>query len=171
MKELQLLAVATFFSLLIGGGIYLVVNGGSIPGFSSTYSPAFRTLDTSVNGPTDVLLQRKNYIFREEDDYYAFWELLHGNDPSAKRAPLVSFARDHVVAVMSGVKSSGGYDIYVKDIIEATDERIIEVVVVSPEAGCATTQALTNPYHIVVVKKTDKPLRAVEIEEDYSCGE
>ncbi len=169
MKELQLLAVATFFSLLLGGGIFLLTEGGSIPGLGSNYSPAFRTLDVGGNGPTDVLVQRKNYIFRDKDDYLAFWELLHGNDQSAKRAPFVNFARDHVVAVVSGVKATGGYDIYIRDIVEEVEERVIETVVVSPKNDCVLTQALTNPYHIVVVKKTDKPLRAVEIREEYSC--
>lgn len=169
MKELQLLAVATFFSLLLGGGIFLLTEGSAIPGFGSNYSPAFRTLDSGGDGPTDVLVQRKNYIFRDKDDYLAFWELLHGNDPSAKSAPFVNFARDHVIAVVSGVKATGGYDIYIQDIIEEVEERVIETVIVSPGDGCPVSQALSNPYHMVVVKKTDKPLRAVETIEVEEC--
>tara|TARA_B100000508_G_scaffold53235_1_gene41260 strand:- start:36931 stop:37446 length:516 start_codon:yes stop_codon:yes gene_type:complete len=171
MKELQLLALATFFSLIIGGGLFLLVEGDSIPGFGSNYSPAFKTLDVGIDGPTDVLVERKNYIFRDKDDYLAFWELLYGNDPTAQNAPFVNFTRDHVIAVVAGVKSSGGYDIYIRDIIEGIDERLIETIIISPDENCAATGALTNPYHIVVVKKTDKPLRAIEVREEYSCGE
>lgn len=171
MRELQLLAVATFFSLLVGGGVFLLTQGSSIPGFGSNYSPSFRTLDISAEGPTDVLVERKNYIFRDEDDYFAFWELLHGNDPTAKSAPFVNFTRDHVVAVVSGVNPTGGYDIYIQDIIDGVEERVIETVISSPASECVTTQALSNSYHMVVVKKTDKPLRAVETQEEYSCGE
>ena len=164
-----MLAVATFLSLVVGGGIFLVVGGDSIPGLNSEYSPAFRTLDKSTFGPTEVLVQRKNYVFRNEADYFAFWELIHGNDPAAKRPPLISFAREQVIAVVGGVRNEEGFDIYIKDIVDSTEERLIEVGVISSSGECQTG-ALKNPYHMVVVKKTDKPLRAIEIKEEYSCN-
>jgi hypothetical protein len=169
MKELQLLAIATFFSLLVGGGIFLVVEGDNLPGIGSNYSPGFKVLDAGAVGPTDVLTQRKNYVFREEDDYLAFWELLHGNEVGALRPPLVSFARNHVIAVVAGVQSSAGYDIAIQDIIESTDERIVEVLVSVPGEKCLVATVQTNPYEVVVVKKTDKPLRAVETIEVEEC--
>ena len=127
MRELQLLAVATLLSLIIGGGIYLMVGGNSIPGLGSEYSPAFITLDKSVFGPTEVLVERKNYIFRNEADYFAFWELIHGNSPGAKRPPLISFGREQVIAVVGGVSNEEGFDIYIKDVTDSTEERLIEV--------------------------------------------
>jgi len=171
MRQIQLLAIATFLSILVGGGIYLLVEKGDIPITDSAYSPTFRTLDISTQGPVDVLVQRKNYIFREEDEYLAFWELLHGNDPGARRAPLVSFARESVIAVMGGVHISGGYDIIIENISETPDERLIEILMTSPSSECSVASVLTNPYHMIVLKKTDKALRAVDRTEVYSCEE
>lgn len=168
MRELQLLAVATFLSLVVGGGIFLVVGSDSIPGLGSEYSPAFRTLDKNVSGPTEVLVERKNYIFRNEADYFAFWELIHGNDPGAKRPPLISFGREQVIAVVGGVRNEEGFDIYIKDIIDSTEERLIEVGLISSNGECFA-DAARNPYHMIVLKKTDKPLRAIEVQEEYSC--
>lgn len=169
MRELQLLAIGTFFSLIVGGGLFLLFEGGNIPGFGSQYSPAFRTLDKSSFGPTDVLVQRKNYIFRDEDDYLAFWELLYGNDPGSKRPPLVSFSREHVIAVVGGVQSTGGYGIEITDIVDSIEDRTINITMSVPGSDCISTSVLSNPYHVVVVKKTDKILKAVEVKEEYSC--
>lgn len=164
MKVGQILIIATIISLFIGGGLYLMVHG-----VDSNYSPSFRTLEASIYGPIDVLVERKNYIFRTDSDYQAFWELLHGNEPTAQKAPVVSFGQNHVIAVVGGVSSTAGYDLYIKDIIDGTEDRIIKTVVVSPEGDCPPARELLNPYHLVVVKKTDKPLRAVEVTETYSC--
>lgn len=169
MKELQLLTIATFFSLLVGGGIFLVVEGDSLPGIGSSYSPGFKVLDARVDGPVNVLLERKNYIFREEDNYLAFWELLYGNNVGSSRAPVVNFARNHVIAVVAGVQNTAGYNISIEDVIESTDERIIEVTIVVPGESCQVAAVETNPYQVVVVKKTDKPLRAVETIEVEEC--
>ncbi|XKT75410.1 MAG: protease complex subunit PrcB family protein [Patescibacteria group bacterium UBA2103] len=169
MRELQLLAVATFFALIVGGGLFLLVSGG-LSDIGSTYRPQFKTVASSVSGPTDVLTSRKNYVFREQEDFVAFWELIYGNDPAATRPPVIAFARDHAIAVVAGVKNTGGYEIYVRDVIETPEERIVEVVMRSPGEGCQVTEAFTNPFQIISVKKTDKPLRAVEIKEEYSCG-
>jgi len=166
MKLGQVLIIATIISLFVGGGLYLLVNG-----VDSNYSPSFRTLEQSIYGPTDVLVERKNYIFRTDDDYQAFWKLLHGNEATAKKAPVVSFAQNQVIAVVGGVSRVEGSDIYVKDIIDGTEDRIIKIVVVSPQGNCLDAREVLNPYHLVVVKKTDKPLRAVEVKEAYSCVE
>jgi len=169
MKELQLLAIATFFSLLVGGGIFLVVEGDSLPGIGSSYSPGFKVLDVGLSGPTDVLVERKNYVFREEDDYLAFWELLHGNEVTAIRPPVVSFARNHVIAVVAGVQRTAGYSISIQDVVEAPEERVVKVLISVPGESCSVAQVQTNPYEVVVVKKTDKPLRAVETIEVEEC--
>lgn len=167
MRELQLILVATFISVIVGGGLYFLAEGDNI---ATSYTPSFRTLEAGVNGPTDVLVQRKNYVFRQDVEFHAFWELLHGNAPGTKQPPAVRFANDHVIAVMHGVRSTGGYDIFIRDIIETPQERIIEIVRREPGPDCVVPEALTNPYHIVAVKKSDKPLRAVESVEEYSCG-
>lgn len=169
MREIQLLAVAAFFALVVGGGLFLLATGG-LSELNSSYRPQFTTLVAEVNGPTDILTSRKNYIFRNQDDFTAFWELIYGNDPAAKNPPVIPFARDQVVAVISGVKSTGGYEIYIRDVIETPEERVIEIVSRIPGEDCQVTEALTNPFHIIRVKKTDKPLRAVEIEDVYRCG-
>jgi hypothetical protein len=171
MKLGQILIISTIIGLFIGGGLYLLINGDGIPGVGSTYSPSFRTLEASIYGPTDVLVERKNYIFRTEKDYQAFWELLHGNEATAKKAPVVSFGQNHVIAVVGGVSTIAGADIYIKDIIDGTEDRVIQTVVVTPEEGCEEAREVLNPYHLVVVKKTDKPLKAAEIKEVYRCGE
>ena len=168
MREIQLIALGTIIAVFLGSGLFLVTDGDGIPGLGSSYVPGFRTLD-SGSGPTDILVERKNYIFRDDQDYRAFWELVHGTQPGSRIPPIVSFTRNDVIAIVSGVQTTGGYSIRVDEIRETPEERIVEIVRMMPEENCIVTQALTNPYHMVVVQKTSKPLRAVEIEEVIAC--
>lgn len=168
MRELQLIIIAAIISVLVGGGLYLVA-GDNSP-FNSEYSPRFRTVDISTTGPTGVLAERKNYIFRDEDDFIAFWELVHGNDPAAKRPPVIAFERDQVIAVMAGLKPTGGHSVLITDVVDTPGERIVYIENVSPGEGCFATQAQTNPYHVIAVKRTEKVLRAVESTVQEDCN-
>lgn len=161
MRELQLILIATAISVIVGGGLYFFLQGG-VPG-ASQYSPAFRTIDVSLSGPTNVLVDRKNYVFRSEGDFIAFWELLHGNEIRAPRPPQVAFDREQVIAVVGGIKPTGGYSIVVTDVVDTPGERIVYIESTAPSAGCSVTQSETNPYHIIAVKRTEKVLRAEEV--------
>lgn len=70
-----------------------------------------------------------------------------------KDIPSVDFNKNNVVAVFMGQKSSGGYSISVRKVTVEGNTATVEVYRSSPE-GMAT-MALTAPYTIVVIPKTD----------------
>lgn len=74
-------------------------------------------------------------------------------------APIVDFNNDMVIAVFQGEKNTGGYSIEINRIIEK--EKVIEVSVLEtfPGRACMVTQALTSPYHVVKLAKSDKEVK------------
>jgi hypothetical protein len=73
------------------------------------------------------------------------------------RLPLVDFDNEMVVAVSSGEKATGDYGIEIAKIEALQPKRVLLITLVDskPRADAITTQALTQPYHIVKLKKLD----------------
>ncbi len=72
--------------------------------------------------------------------------------------PEINFSKYTVIAVFMGEVRTGGYAIRVYDIVDAGASMIVKVEKTEPGPRCIVTQALTQPYHIVQIAKTDKPI-------------
>ena len=70
--------------------------------------------------------------------------------------PVMNFSKYTVIAVFMGEVGTGGYGIEVYDIVDAGSSIIVKVEKTEPGPRCIVTQALTQPYHIVQIAKTDK---------------
>lgn len=69
-------------------------------------------------------------------------------------APTIDFSRNNVVALFMGQKSNGGYSISVRKIEVLGDTTTVYIKTTQPD-GMAT-MAITAPYSITIVPKTEK---------------
>ncbi len=67
------------------------------------------------------------------------------------------FSMNTLIAVFQGKEPSGGYSIEITKIIEV-DKIIVTVMEKSPGLGCVTTTETTNPYHIIKIPISIKPI-------------
>jgi hypothetical protein len=65
-----------------------------------------------------------------------------------------------VIAVFMGTRMSGGYSVKITG-VEQNDKVTVKVKESSPPPDAMVTMALTSPYHVVVVPKSDKPVEFV----------
>lgn len=110
-------------------------------------------LDKSENG-RNLYFERGNYIINS----FAEWERIFGNidvDPN------VNFEEKTVIAVVMGQKPSGGYAVTLKQLEVRSDSIEFMVEETIPGNNCITTQALTNPYQIIAIGKTEKEIKFV----------
>jgi hypothetical protein len=90
-------------------------------------------------------------VIGDDSSYARFWSTLAvGGD-----RPPVDFARDVVVAVAGGQRSTGGYSIAVDRVTRSGAGVSVDVVQTTPGAGCIMSQALTQPVDVVVVAAAD----------------
>lgn len=68
--------------------------------------------------------------------------------------PKIDFVQNNVIALFMGEKSTGGYSIGVRKVAVVDGTVVVKVLKTSPE-GMAT-MAITAPYCIVAVPKSDK---------------
>jgi len=115
--------------------------------------------------------EKQNVMFRNEEDFATFWQETHQGRMPVPDVPAIDFNTQMVLAALMGTQSTGGYAIEITRI--GVSEKIlgVEVKKQTPGDNCFTTQALTNPYHIVKTSRFDGKVVFFEKEVTTSCDQ
>lgn len=120
------------------------------------------TVDKGVGGAysepgTDTqLVWPQIRVIADQEEFRTFWESLHRNLTPLPPLPAEDFARHDVVAVVDMVRPSGGYGIEVQEVLEGMEGIWLTIIRTKPGEGCFTSQALTQPYHLIAMRKSGK---------------
>ncbi len=147
-------------AILVGGILYL----GATPDSKPTEEVSFSVL--SAGAAAVNMQEQKNYRVLDEPHFVEVWELAHGTETPM---PSVDFATHEVLAVFDGERTSGGYEVAVEQILDVGTVREVNIVRTAPGASCITTQALTSPFQMVVVPKTDNRIDRKEVSATVAC--
>jgi len=107
-----------------------------------------------------VVLKQGEYGGRETESY----EVLHSQveldamfrEMNLEEAPAVNFAENNVIVLFLGQKNSGGNAISIKSVQFNRDTATVNVEKITPQAGGMVTMAITNPFCIAMLTKTEK---------------
>jgi PrcB C-terminal len=120
----------------------------------------FSTIDKGVRSG---IRERKFLLIRTEKEWENLWRLHKAPFVPEKRIPLIDFGQEMIVAVFSGEKKTGGYSIEITKIQE--DRKSMELIVLfhetRPPSNAMVTQALTQPYHIAKMARTDSTVKFI----------
>jgi hypothetical protein len=129
----------------------------------------FRTLEAGFWGgpdtPVGVL------VARTEPEWRLYWRELNGEGGSPRPAPALDWAAEMAVGYAPGIRPSGGYQARIERIVVRQGALEVHVVEVQPGRGVITTDALTNPYHVVAAAARSEPPRLIERIEVFEFGE
>jgi hypothetical protein len=116
----------------------------------------FVTLD---KGFTSGLRARKFVVIRTADEWKELWSSHVSGSVPQKALPSVDFSTEMVVAGFLGEKMTGGYSVNITKVEENRPKRILTVTIRGGEPGAdsTVTQGLTQPFHIVKLKKIELP--------------
>jgi hypothetical protein len=140
--------IATFLSFLLPLGVLSIS-----PAVAAERVP-FVTID---QGSASGVRERRFLVIRNEAEWKTLWQTHVNPSIPAKELPHVDFDKEMVVAVFLGEKATGGYKVEITAMEEDQGKGQLRVVTreSKPPVGSITIQALTQPYHIVRVKKSD----------------
>lgn len=89
----------------------------------------------------------------------AQWEqvgaLLPQQALTAGRASMQQEPAQWLIVAYGGVKNTGGYTVTIQRIERYPDRMVVTVAQGAPRAGDVATQAFTQPYHIIALRKAD----------------
>jgi len=98
-------------------------------------------------------------VIKTEDRWKEVWRKMHLLRLPKPAVPKIDFQEEMVIAVFMGERKSGGYNIEIRRIMKTEKEIVVEVEEKEPSPESFQSMALTQPYHIVVVKSFPLPVR------------
>ncbi|MFX0062662.1 MAG: protease complex subunit PrcB family protein [Candidatus Hermodarchaeota archaeon] len=94
---------------------------------------------------------RNNYTITELEAWEKLWMDLHSGHTPLPELPSIDFTTELLFAVFQGERPTGGYMTNITRISVTETSYEVYIDEIHPGAHCVTTQALTQPYHIVKI--------------------
>ena len=98
-------------------------------------------------------------VIKAEDRWKEVWGKVHRLRLPRPELPEIDFEKEMVVAVFMGIRKSGGDEIEIIKVTKTEEEIVAVVKEKEPPSDFLQTLALTQPYHIVVIKRFSLPVK------------
>ena len=98
-------------------------------------------------------------VIYTENQWEEIWKKVQVLRLPVPELPKIDFEKEMIIAVFMGTRSSGGYEIEIKNISKTEKEIVVGVEEKEPSPDSLRTMALTSPYHVVIVKRSSLPVR------------
>jgi hypothetical protein len=109
-------------------------------------------------------------VIRTQEEWTTLWRQTHASQVPPPGAPKVDFATEMVIAVFMGQRPTGGYALTIEDVAFGDKEIRVTVREQAPPPDAITAQVLTQPFHMVVVKKSALPVKFVRAAKAAPAG-
>lgn len=115
------------------------------------------SFSTVLQGSNSGIIEKNNFAIHTESEWNDFWKTFTGPSLNMQK-PEINFSFEMTIAVFSGEKRTGGYSILVDKIIQRNGKIFVYIKEIQPPAGSVVTMALTQPFHIVKMPKSERPI-------------
>ncbi len=163
MKKSILSLISAIFIFIFSGcesGGYITVSDGYPVEIKYTLYPGVNEYITQYSKEREIL------IIKDKNDF----ERIYAYYNPTEEIPDIDFDFYEVIAIIEGVKPTGGYFIDLKKIVEYEDYILVETVFKEPGENCIVPQVLTQPFIFIKIKNSDKTVKLKELKEIYSCS-
>lgn len=111
------------------------------------------------------ILQREIRVLKSSQEWANLWNEMF---PTEMIVPVLDDDR-MIVAVFMGEQNTGGYSTEITEIRETDDGMVFFVEETFPGENCAVTLAMTSPFYIVELEKSDKQVEFVYSRDVMEC--
>lgn len=113
--------------------------------------------------------QRQRIVVRDAKGWDQLWKAMHGAIVPKPDVPEVDFQKQMVIGAFLGTRPTGGFSVRITRVTQ-NDKIVVCVAEQSPGPDDIVTMALTSPYHVVVVPRSDKTVEFVSDGNDQEPG-
>jgi hypothetical protein len=117
--------------------------------------PQVLPIRSLAKGALSGIRDAKREVIRDAGHWEKLWKEHAVSAGARAKIPAVDFSKEMVIVATMGGKRTGGYSIEIARIEPAHKELKILVRESAPPPGAMTIQALTAPFHIVAVPRSD----------------
>lgn len=140
-----------------------------------TISLPLTTIDSSSvelssldRGAYGSLFEGQQRVLRSQDELTSFWSSIHADTRDAPQVPEIDFSEKLVAAVVLGERRTGGYAVEISRAIFSRPPNHLRIHFTEYEPGenCFVSEAITAPYHLVVMDPPDLDTEVEFVEND-----
>ncbi|MCH8813700.1 MAG: protease complex subunit PrcB family protein [Chloroflexi bacterium] len=123
-----------------------------------------------VGGNSGVMIEEPSIFKIETQEAWAeLWSTHVSVVVPTPTSPDVAFDDKMLIAVFDREQSTGGFAIQVQSIVVDESGIVVEVLRTVPGRGCAVTQALTQPFHMVLADAADGDVQLALTDQALDC--
>lgn len=125
---------------------------------TSLYTPPAQTLNWEMFAQGDQAIAEQApefYLVKSQEQLVSLWNKAYGSRLTVPSLPDVDFRRETILVAFMGQQSSGGYGLDVLDVSVDGRDVYVDLEQITPAAGTLTTQALTSPWLMLRVFRSD----------------
>lgn len=121
-----------------------------------------------LEGNYSAISDKRELIINSEKDYQALMNDVYKNLDQLPKIPVVDFKKNSIVAVFIGSRNTGGYGVKIDSITELSGNLEVNVTETTPGKNCMVTDAITAPFVLLKIPKTEKraEFKTKKIEKD-----
>eukprot|EP00586_Coscinodiscus_wailesii_P013441 CAMPEP_0172511262 /NCGR_PEP_ID=MMETSP1066-20121228/235105_1 /TAXON_ID=671091 /ORGANISM="Coscinodiscus wailesii, Strain CCMP2513" /LENGTH=224 /DNA_ID=CAMNT_0013290571 /DNA_START=8 /DNA_END=685 /DNA_ORIENTATION=- len=118
----------------------------------------FDTIDKGHQSGIEGALLR---TYRTKESFLSLWEHHTSKTYPPPSFPEIDFESSMVLSAFRGMVNTGGYGIEIADVEDLASEIVVNCLTTDPPEWSMTAQAISEPFHIVNITASDKPVRYV----------
>ncbi len=112
------------------------------------------------------VVERRQVVIKDKTDWERLWGAHQAQSQPPRPIPEIDFAREMVIFVAMGQQFTGGFAIEIEKVEAARRRLRIAFRRKAPPSGAMVSQALSAPFEIVAVPKSNLPTEFVEIKDE-----
>jgi hypothetical protein len=124
-------------------------------GETSTKPTVEVSFQTIAKGYRSGVRESLQIVARNQAAWDALWKRHVSIETNPAPTPAIGFAKEIVVGVFLGEKTTGGYDVEIIRAEQSDGTLVISYREKSPLPGSIAIQALTQPFHIIRIARDD----------------
>lgn len=115
-------------------------------------------MEIILDGTYSAIEEKREVLLNNNDDYQKLMTEVYKNLDQMPRIPVVDFNKNSVVAVFIGNRSNGGFMVSIDSVSDGKN-LTVNITETTPGSNCMVTDAITRPFSLVKIPKTDsKPV-------------
>lgn len=116
------------------------------------------------------LEEAADQVIASEAAWITLWQHMTSNRRPAVPAPVIDFSRYVVLVSSMGQQQGGGREIRIVGLQTRDGKSLVQVVEVSPGAGCIVTSGLTYPADLALLARRLLPAEFVRSKQVRACN-
>jgi hypothetical protein len=114
--------------------------------------------ETIEQGDSSALEESLERVIRKPNEWETFWKQHKSKQSAPPPLPAVDFTHESIIAVFIGARSNGGYFAEITGIVRELNRLVVIYREVVAGRNCLINAIVTQPYHIVKLKRIDQPV-------------